>query len=135
MNLTTAEIYTQSADDERTQMKRIADAAKAVAATEQKEVDDFTHEQSGLKVLEVSAWDFAKHPILSSQFLYHLYKVLQMKSYKTTIAGAIAAAAILCRIFGLEIPQPVLDGISAAALFFVGLFAKDSNVTGGDVQQ
>ena len=49
-----------------------------------------------------------------------------MKNWKTTISSVIGAIVILCKVFGVEIPQPVSDGILAVALFLVGLFAKDA---------
>lgn len=59
-----------------------------------------------------------------------------MKSWKTTLAGAIGALGV----YFSNITDPayfhiigqVLTALSAAA---VGYFAKDSNVTGGTTQQ
>jgi hypothetical protein len=52
-------------------------------------------------------------------------------SLKTTITGIVGAVAMIVNLFlKTEIPQ---DAIIAVTLFFIGLFAKDSNVTGGTV--
>lgn len=52
---------------------------------------------------------------------------------KTTITGVVTAAAVLIKtIFDIEIPT---EAIIAIGIFFIGIFAKDNNVTGGTVQQ
>lgn len=56
-----------------------------------------------------------------------------MKNWKTTLSGILAGAGQILGIFG--VPQPVGDAISVLGLFLIGLFAKDSNVTGGKVVQ
>lgn len=66
-------------------------------------------------------------------YLFQSMVGVQMKNWKTTLTGIIGAIAYACNlIFGLEIPS---DAILAVALFAIGLFAKDSNVTGGTAQQ
>ncbi len=32
--------------------------------------------------------------------------------------------------FGVAIPQPVVVGITTVAIFFIGIFAKDGNISG-----
>lgn len=54
------------------------------------------------------------------------------KSWKTTLSGIIAAAGPI--LLALGIPQEVAAAITTIGLFMIGLFAKDSNVTGGTVQ-
>ncbi len=56
-----------------------------------------------------------------------------MKNWKTTISGLVAALGQILPTFG--VPTEVAQAISVVGLFFVGLFAKDSNVTGGTVKQ
>jgi hypothetical protein len=56
-----------------------------------------------------------------------------MKSWKTTLSGVVAAIGQVLPLFG--IPAEVGAAISTVALFLIGLFAKDSNVTGGSVSQ
>lgn len=61
-----------------------------------------------------------------------------MKNWKTTLAGAsailIAAGHMLSAISGGDFSTILTDGpIILTGL--IGLFAKDSNVTGGTVQQ
>lgn len=66
-------------------------------------------------------------------YLFQSMIGVQMKNWKTTLTGIIGAIAYACNlIFGLEIPS---DAILAVAIFAIGLFAKDSNVTGGTAQQ
>lgn len=50
---------------------------------------------------------------------------------KTTVAGAIAGIAQLIKLFGLEIPPQILDGITGMATIVAFYFAKDKNVSGG----
>lgn len=54
---------------------------------------------------------------------------------KTTIAGAIAGIAQVIKIFGLDIPPHILDGIAGIATLVAFYFAKDKNVTGGTKNQ
>lgn len=66
-------------------------------------------------------------------YLFQSMIGVQMKNWKTTLTGIIGAVAYACNlIFGLEIPS---DAILAVAIFAIGLFAKDSNATGGTTQQ
>ena len=51
-----------------------------------------------------------------------------MKNWKTTASGILGAFGQILPLFG--IPAEVGDGISAIALFLLGLFAKDLNITG-----
>jgi hypothetical protein len=53
-------------------------------------------------------------------------------SLKTTLTGVIGAAAVLIKsIFSIEIPT---EAILTITVFFLALFAKDNNVTGGTKQ-
>ncbi len=64
--------------------------------------------------------------------LFQITKGLLMKSWKTTLAGVVGAIAYACNlIFGLEIPS---DAILAVAIFAIGLFAKDGDVSGSNPQ-
>jgi hypothetical protein len=56
-----------------------------------------------------------------------------MKNWKTTVSGIVSAAGMLLPMFG--IPAEVGNAVSVIGLFLIGLFAKDSNVTGGSVPQ
>jgi hypothetical protein len=56
-----------------------------------------------------------------------------MKNWKTTLTGVVGAAAVILKtLFNVEIPT---EAILTVTLFFIALFAKDSNVTGGTSQQ
>lgn len=58
---------------------------------------------------------------------------LIMKNWKTTVAGVIGGLAfIINSVFGLQMPT---EAILATTVFVIGLFAKDSDVTGGTKQQ
>lgn len=52
-------------------------------------------------------------------------------SWKTTLAGLVAAVAFLLgHVFKIDVPTEVTDGIVAVALFVGGLIQKDKDVTG-----
>ena len=51
-----------------------------------------------------------------------------MKNYKTTLSGILAAGGQVLPLFG--VPPAVGTAITTVALFLLGLFAKDLNVTG-----
>lgn len=51
-----------------------------------------------------------------------------MKNWRTTLSGALSAAGMIFPVFGL--PVELGQAVSVIGLFLVGLFAKDSNVTG-----
>ena len=56
-----------------------------------------------------------------------------MKNWKTTVSGLVAALGQVLPYLG--IPQEVATAVSVVGMFLVGLFAKDSNVTGGTTVQ
>lgn len=60
---------------------------------------------------------------------------MDIVNLKTTVAGAIAGIAQLVKLFGFEIPDGVLDAVTAIATMVAFYFAKDKNVTGGDKRQ
>jgi thiamine transporter ThiT len=43
---------------------------------------------------------------------------------KTTIAGIVAAGAFILKIFKVDLPTEVTDGLVAIAVFCVGFFAQ-----------
>ena len=89
--------------------------------------DRFVYKQTARKVTTFKAlWFVAKNAGSLLRIVSHLRKAFPMKNWKTTISSVIGAIVILCKVFGVEIPQPVSDGILAVALFLVGLFAKDA---------
>lgn len=66
-------------------------------------------------------------------YIFKFTKGAVMKSWKTLVSAVVGGIAyILNATLGLQIPE---DAIVLVTLFFVSLFAKDSNVTGGTVQQ
>lgn len=71
--------------------------------------------------------------------LYQIAKIIllsggiNMRNWKTTVAGLLAAAGQILSIFG--VPVEVGAAVSTIGLFILGLFSKDLNVTGGKVQQ
>lgn len=56
-----------------------------------------------------------------------------MKNWKTTLSGVLSGSGIILPLFG--VPAEVGQAVSVLGLFLIGLFAKDSNVTGGTVSQ
>ena len=70
--------------------------------------------------------------------LYKLSKLLlfggiNMKNWKTTVAGLVAAAGQILGFFG--VPPEVGNAVSVLGLFILGLVSKDFNVTGGTVKE
>lgn len=66
-------------------------------------------------------------------YLFNTITGLVMKNWKTTVTAIVGAIAyVVNAVFGLAIPS---DAIVATTVFLIGLFAKDSNVTGGTTQQ
>lgn len=59
---------------------------------------------------------------------------LNIKNWKTTVAGLLITAAYVVKVTNPEYAL-LCDGVIAAGAAGVGIFAKDSNVTGGTVQQ
>ncbi len=56
-----------------------------------------------------------------------------MKNWKTTLSGLLGALSVIANnVFGLNIP---VDAILTVTVFFVALFSKDSQVTGGSIKQ
>jgi hypothetical protein len=65
---------------------------------------------------------------------YNPYKENQrMKNWKTTLSGALSASGAILPLFG--VPAEIGQAVSVLGLFLIGLFAKDSNVTGGTISQ
>jgi hypothetical protein len=68
---------------------------------------------------------------------YWLYKKIveenggwTMKNWKTTVSGVIAALGQLLPLVGVALTPEVTQAITVIGLFLMGLFSKDSNVTG-----
>jgi hypothetical protein len=64
--------------------------------------------------------------------LYNHYRNNPMgKDLKTTIAGVLAGVAMILRALHVaDIPDFVLDAVTAVAVFMLGLFAKDKKPNG-----
>lgn len=73
---------------------------------------------------------------LTAAFAPHVFLItlgLAMKSWKTLVTGIIGFAVVLIQyFFGVVVPQEIVLSLTAAIGLF---FSKDSNVTGGTVQQ
>jgi hypothetical protein len=76
---------------------------------------------------------FTKIKIITQLTTLFLKGDIDMKNWKTTLSGLLAAAGQILSIFG--VPVEVGQAVSVVGLFLVGLFAKDSNVTGGTKAQ
>ena len=75
------------------------------------------------KVYELTFWD----KVRLVPFAFQILQGLVMNNPKTTIAGLVAAAAMIVKaIWGFEIPALVTDGVIAIALFFLGKYASDA---------
>jgi len=55
------------------------------------------------------------------------------KNWKTTVSGVLSAAGVLFPMFGLS--AELGQAVTVVGLALLGLFSKDSNVTGGTVEQ
>ena len=77
---------------------------------------------------------FLSHPIDTIRLIYQL-KHISMKNWKTTLFGIIAAVPIVLHLFGIVIPTDIASILAAIGTIGVGATAKDSNVTGGTIQQ
>ena len=80
----------------------------------------------------VAAADVARITKLTTGSIPHVFTIIKgliMKSWKTTVAGIIGGVAFIVNsVFGLQLPT---EAILATTVFIIGLFAKDSDVTGG----
>lgn len=82
--------------------------------------------EAELPYQELTVFEKARLVVGVVPFVYQYLKGRFMKDWKTTLSGAIGGVAYLLGAFGFNVPQPVLDGIIVTALFFIGLFSKDS---------
>ena len=55
------------------------------------------------------------------------------KNWKTTVSGVLSALGVLFPMFGLS--AELGQAVTVVGLALLGLFSKDSNVTGGTVEQ
>ena len=76
---------------------------------------------------------FKKLKLISKLTAIYLRSDINMKNWKTTASGLLAAAGQALAAF--DVQPEVCNAVSVLGLFLIGLFAKDSNVTGGKVQQ
>jgi hypothetical protein len=76
---------------------------------------------------------FSKVKIVMKLASLFLKGEISMKNWKTTVSGIIAAAGQILSLFG--VPVEVGQAVSVIGLFLLGIFCKDSNVTGGTVSQ
>jgi len=60
---------------------------------------------------------------------------MNMKNWKTTVGGVIAAMPQILPVMGIVIPEPISKLVMAIGLCWFAYFAKDKNVTGGSVSQ
>lgn len=82
--------------------------------------------QAEVPYQELDAYEKARMLVQLVPFIFLYLKGKLMKDWKTTLSGAIGGIAILLRVFGVDIPQPVLDGVAAVALFCIGLLSRDA---------
>lgn len=86
-----------------------------------------TTERIGLSI--DNALRTTKLALGSMPHVYTIIRGLIMKSWKTTVSGILGGIAFIVNsVFGLQLPT---EAILATSLFFIGLFAKDGDVTGG----
>lgn len=59
----------------------------------------------------------------------------RMKNYKTTLGAAVTVASYLLPLFGVPLSPAVQGAVMTLGIAIIGLFGKDSNVTGGTKAQ
>ena len=75
-------------------------------------------------VHKLTMWDTVK----LIPFAFQILQGVVMNNPKTTIAGLVAAAAMIVKaIWGFEIPALITDSIIALAVFFIGKYAADAS--------
>lgn len=68
--------------------------------------------------------------------LYQQWKELKtMTNWKTTVGAIVTTIGFILKLFKIDVPEEVSMAIVTVGIFIIGLFAKDSNVTGGTVKQ
>ena len=61
---------------------------------------------------------------------------MKVVNWKTTLSAVIPAIALLLNTFGvIDLSTEVQSAIVVVAVTLIGIFAKDSNVTGGTTEQ
>jgi len=104
----------------------LGDIARVKANVDAKN-DAFVSEQTTEKISKLTvAWWLVRNSITLVRIVSLLRKGFPMQNWKTTISSVIGALVLIARIFGVEIPPFVSDGLLAVSLFAVGLFAKDA---------
>jgi hypothetical protein len=58
-----------------------------------------------------------------------------MKNWKTTIGAMVTLTAAFLPYCGIHISKETQDAIVVLGIGIIGIFAKDVNVTGGNVKQ
>lgn len=86
-------------------------------------------DDDGISTLE-AGWFVLKNSVSLYRIYSQLRKAFPMKNWKTTISSLLGALVIILKLFGVEVPQPVSDGVLAVSLFLVGRFAKDYDQAG-----
>lgn len=86
--------------------------------------------QAEVPYQEITTFEKIRMSVELVPFYFLYLKGKLMKDWKTTLSGVVGAGAVILRMFGVDIPQPVLDGIIAVALFCIGLFSKDKPAEG-----
>lgn len=83
------------------------------------------------KVKTILKW--VKVGTLITPAIVQLMYGLAVNNWKTTVTAILGALAVVLKtLLGIEIPT---EAILTVTVFFIGLFAKDYNVTGGTKQQ
>ena len=75
---------------------------------------------------------FNKLKLIGKLTAIYLRSDINMKNWKTTASGLLAALGQVLAAF--DVQPEVCNAVSVLGLFLLGLFCKDSNVTGGNVK-
>lgn len=99
-------------------------------------IDLMTNETSLIDDIASTAstvFKWVKVGTLITPAIVQLMYGLAVNNWKTTVTAILGALAVVLKtLLGIEIPT---EAILTVTVFFIGLFAKDHNVTGGTKQQ
>ena len=100
---------------------------QAIKADVDAKNDAFVHRSTSKEVSKLTvAWWLVRNSIALVRIVSLIRKGFPVNNWKTTISSIIGALVLIARIFGVDIPPFVSDGLLAVSLFAVGLFAKDA---------
>lgn len=81
---------------------------------------------------KITIWDIIglliKSPLVVLKIIYYIIKFFTgfiMKDWKTTIGAIVSVLGLVLKIFNVELPPAVSEGLIAIGVFIIGFFATD----------